>query len=185
MRTIPSQPEAEVGMWLGFAVALAALAMVAGFARRRSRKAPKHMEEETGLRRFARLVYSAAAFASVLAAALLPEFILREGFSRRDIPMTLVGLVVFTLVGMLPFGIVHFWLGLGEPLRDRRWLIRSLLAFNLMMLACLLLIAGFGGDPLRVLNPILLPVFAAATAAALVWWAWLPPPPADVAARFE
>jgi hypothetical protein len=182
---LPQQSQAEAGMWLGLAAALIALAAVGWIARRRSREVQSAASEETGLRRLARLFYSAATFGTVLAMALLPEFILREGFAASEIPMTLIGMLVMTLIGMLIFGIVQFWLSLGEPIRERRWLVRAMLSFNLMILACLALIAGLGGDPLRVVDPVVLPVFAAATAAGLVWWAWLPSPRTDIAARFE
>ena len=86
---------------------------------------------------------------------------------------------------MLIFGIVHFWLGLGAPRRDRPWLIRAVATFVLAMLACRLLVAALGGDMGRALDPAALTIVAAATAAALVWWAWLPPSRAEVASHFE
>jgi hypothetical protein len=181
----PGPVEAGLGMWLGFGGALLAIAAAGWLARSRSRRGRGGAEEATPLHRLRRLVYSAAAFGSAMTVALSPEYVLREGLSWNYLPLAALAVLVLSLVGMLPFGIVHFWLGLRDPRRDRPWLVRAVLTFVIVMLAGLMLIAAMGGNMWRVLDPALLSILAASAAAGLVWWAWLPPPRANVASRFE
>jgi len=176
---VPAGPEPDP--WLGLGVALLVLAAAGWLAWRRGRAGAA--ADAPG--RFVRIFYAAATFGGAMALLLGADEAARAGLTWRFLPMMALAAALLTVIALILFGLVDFWLGLAGPRRSRLWLAAALAAFVLFVTACFAIAGWAIGEPEGLIHPAMLQILAIAAAAGTVWWAHLPPPRQDVATRFE
>ena len=179
---IPAQTarERESDAWTGLGLLLLALIAAAIFARVRFLRLVERAQP-----RLLRIFYTAAGVAGAFTFWLVAEQLLRARMEDDLLPLAIVTMTVFIVIGMILFGIADFWLGLWQPCRTRRWLIVALLVFVALILALTAIAVWIQDSRASFLLPEILQMLAVGAIAGTFWWSYLPASRADVAPRFD
>jgi len=156
--------------WIGLAIGLAAIAISARFARRRFEQALPPAS------RAGRVFYTAFTFALVQLLIYGIYAVSRPGGPMQLASNLVPTLLAFTFGSFLLFGLVELVLGLFRPERSLQWRTIALAAFVVAGAGALAGPFWLADEQVILSLGLLLPATSAA-AAALVWWAFLPPSP--------
>jgi hypothetical protein len=154
---------------IGLVVGLAAVGLAARYARNREQaRAPAST-------RTARTFHAALVFSIVQLVNYGVFAVSNPGGTSQFLANLIPTLLVFTFGSILLFGLAELILGLFRPERSRSWLTLSIAIFAVAAVGSLAGPVWLAQEQVTLRLPLLLPALSAA-AAALVWWAHLPPP---------
>ena len=164
----------------GLAATAAILALAAFLIWWRSRKYRADLPS-----RWLRILYSALAFGTALTLKLAAEALWHGRGTAALFPEAAIGLVAITLIMVVLFGIVEFWLGLFRPSRTIVWLIVAGLLLAALVNALVLAILWFENMVEGLVEYGELQLAAFGALAGLIWWSYLPSPPPDMSNAFD
>jgi hypothetical protein len=172
-------PRTNADLWIGLAIAAVVLIAAAAFALRRSLQ-----PASAAPGRLARIAVTACAFAAALTLIRLPFLTAYRPLGASPVWAVALAFAVLAVAGSILFGLLDLLLGLFRPHRVALWLMLAPLCFLAVGAALIAVLFRYSPFPFIPNARQLLPA-AAIVAAALVWWAWLPTPPRQVAEVFE
>ena len=175
-------PEPESSEWFDSLLGLGGVALLIGaavyLARRRVRQG--------GVRhgRIGRVALASLVFGLGMVWMTVAEMAMLPAPPQDGLMMAAIAFPFGAVPAMLLFGLCEGVFAFFRPLRTRQWAMIGAASFAGAIAAGFGTLAAVSGDPNSLVSPVALEILGCAVAAAIIWWAELPPPAPDLAELF-